>query len=97
MLDVERKRETAKNNVERKRDLKEGHTSNGMIMLMHDKMPSVRMLVPLIQVIELVYGLQGLLPSSTWSDRLRKVLGEESKVIIYTCFTCLDSCELRRG
>ena len=67
------------------------HTSNGVIVLMNDKVMAMWMLVPLVQIDKVVNRESW--DAGNGPTRFAQVFGEVVKVIMNVCFTRLNCCE----
>ena len=71
------------------------HTSNGVIVLMNDKVMAMWMLVPLVQIDKVVNRESW--DAGDGATHFAQVFGEVVKVIMNVCFTSLDCCETRQA
>lgn len=67
------------------------HTSNGVIVLMNDKVMAMWMLVPLVQIDKVVNRESR--DAGERATHVAQVFGDVVKAIMNVCFTSLDCCE----
>lgn len=68
------------------------HTSNGMVVLVNDKVMAMWMLVPLVQIDKVVNRKSGH-ATGNGPTHFAQVFGEVVKVITNGCFTRFNCCK----